>query len=94
MEEAVAAVVPRPQEDGLLARRLAVTVTPAAIPVRFAYVPRFDKEKAVLKKNQSTAPEPLVPAKQNNSQSTAPARRGHIDLLLMFDLPPRLLQSK
>jgi hypothetical protein len=79
-EDAVAAVVRWRQEDGLLARRLAVSVTPAAIPVRFAYVPKFDKEKAVLKKNQSTAPEPSVPAKQNNSQSTALARRAHIPI--------------
>jgi hypothetical protein len=71
--------VRRSQEDGLSAR-FAVTVAPPAIPVQFAHVPKFDKEKAVLKKNQSTAPDPWVPAKQNNSQSTAPARRAHIPM--------------
>jgi hypothetical protein len=34
----------------------------------------------MLKKNQSTAPYPWVPAKQNNSQSIAPARRAHIPM--------------
>jgi hypothetical protein len=34
----------------------------------------------MLKKNQSTAPDPWVPAKENNSRSIAPARRAHIPM--------------
>ena len=38
----------------------------------------------MLNKKQSTAPEPSAPAKQNNNQSTVPARRRHIPMAALM----------
>jgi hypothetical protein len=91
LEDHLAAVLRRAQEDGLFPRRPVTGAPPAgeSSAVRVC-APTFDKEKSVIEKDQFTAPELSASAKPNDNQSNARAKwlRMGVTALMLLALTP------